>query len=391
MLVKIIKGIVLINFGLYLYNTLMTIFSFKKYEKPKSMIDSFRQTFSILIPSHNEEDVIYDTLQNIQKIKYPKDYFNVYIIMDNCTDNTLKEFNRFKQDYPFSTNINKIIVNGGSKPKALNKAISYLKENNLWNADNIIILDADNIISDTMLQSYDYYHKMYNDILQCRILSANDNNIISQGFTSSFNFMAYGFQYTRNCIGLSASLSGTGFSIKRDIFDKVGFSKCDTLTEDLEFSILCILNGYKIKYVPEEYVLNQHLESFKPSIIQRIRWCRGHMQTAMKLDKSLLKAFIKRPSFQLIDSFIFLNSPPKFIIYLIANINLLLLNIKIIPLWVLILLFVYNTFYVLRCNGYKLKYFIPHFWYSITMQISLLIGTLTYRNKQWVKTVHKKL
>ena len=391
MLIKIIKGIVLINFGLYLYNTLMTIFSFKKYEKPKSMIDSFRQTFSILIPSHNEEDVIYDTLQNIQKIKYPKDYFNVYIIMDNCTDNTLKEFNRFKQDYPFSTNINKIIVNGGSKPKALNKAISYLKENNLWNADNIIILDADNIISNTMLQSYDYYHKMYNDILQCRILSANDNNIISQGFTSSFNFMAYGFQYTRNCIGLSASLSGTGFSIKRDIFDKVGFNKCDTLTEDLEFSILCILNGYKIKYVPEEYVLNQHLESLKPSLIQRIRWCRGHMQTAMKLDKSLLKAFIKRPSFQLIDSFIFLNSPPKFIIYLIANINLLLLNIKIIPLWVLILLFVYNAFYVLRCNGYKLKYFIPHFWYSITMQISLLIGTVTYRNKQWVKTVHKKL
>ena len=391
MLLKIFKIIVLINFGLYLYNTILTLWSFKKYEKPRSMIDSFRQTFSILIPSHNEEDVIYDTLQNIQKIKYPKDYFNVYIIMDNCTDNTLKEFNRFKQDYPFSTNINKIIVNGGSKPKALNKAISYLKENNLWNADNIIILDADNIISDTMLQSYDYYHKMYNDILQCRILSANDNNIISQGFTSSFNFMAYGFQYTRNCIGLSASLSGTGFSIKRDIFDKVGFNKCDTLTEDLEFSILCILNGYKIKYVPEEYVLNQHLESFKPSLIQRIRWCRGHMQTAMKLDKSLLKAFIKRPSFQLIDSFIFLNSPPKFIIYLIANINLLLLNIKIIPLWVLILLFVYNTFYVLRCNGYKLKYFIPHFWYSITMQISLLIGTVTYRNKQWVKTVHKKL
>ena len=391
MLIKIIKGIVLINFGLYLYNTILTLFSFKKYEKPKRMIDSFRQSFDILIPCHNEENVIYDTLQNIQKIKYPKDYFNVYIIMDNCTDNTLKEFNRFKQDYPFSTNINKIIVNGGSKPKALNKAIDYLKENDLWKADNIIILDADNIISDTMLQSYDYYHKMYNDILQCRILSANDNNIISQGFTSSFNFMAYGFQYTRNCIGLSASLSGTGFSIKRDIFDKVGFSKCDTLTEDLEFSILCILNGYKIKYVPEEYVLNQHLESFKPSIIQRIRWCRGHMQTAMKLDKSLLKAFIKRPSFQLIDSFIFLNSPPKFIIYLIANINLLLLNIKIIPLWILVTLFIYNLFYILRCNGYKIKYFIPHFWYSITMQVSLLIGTITYKNRQWVKTVHKKL
>ena len=363
MLLKIFKIIVLINFGLYLYNTILTLGSFKRHERPKSMIDSFRQSFDILIPCHNEENVIYNTLQNIQKLKYPIEYFNVYIILDNCTDNTLKEFNRFKQDYPYSTNINKIIVSGGSKPKALNKAITYLKENNMWNSDNIMILDADNIISDTMLQSYDYYHKMYNDILQCRILSANDNNIISKGFTSSFNFMAYGFQYTRNCVGLSASLSGTGFSINRKIFDKVGFNKCDTLTEDLEFSILCILNGYKIKYVPEEYVLNQHLEKLKPSIIQRIRWCRGHMQTAIKLDKSLLKAFI----------------------------NLLLFNINIIPLWVLVSLFIYNLFYILRCNGYKIKYLIPHFWYSITMQLSLLIGTITYKNRQWVKTVHKKL
>ena len=50
MLLKIFKIIVLINFGLYLYNTILTLWSFKKYEKPRSMIDSFRQTFSILIP-----------------------------------------------------------------------------------------------------------------------------------------------------------------------------------------------------------------------------------------------------------------------------------------------------------------------------------------------------
>ena len=247
------------------------------------------------------------------------------------------------------------------------------------------------MISDTMLETYNYYHNRGEKILQCRILSANDNNIISKGFTSSFNYMAYGFQYSRNCVGLSASLSGTGFSINREVFDVVGFNNCDTLTEDLEFSMLCIIKGYKIKYVHEEYVYNQHLEKLKPSIVQRIRWCRGHMQTAVKLDKKLIKAFIEKPSVQFIDSFIFLNSPPKMIVYTVANINLLFFNLQIVPIWLLIILFIYNLLYAIRCNNYKLVYVIPHMFYSITMQISLLIGTLTFRNKQWVKTKHEKL
>lgn len=296
--------LIYICFGIYLYNTILTLFSLKKYKVPDKQNEELKQTYSILIPCHNEEYVIYNTLENITKINYPKNLYNVYVVLDNCSDNTEKEFEKFKQDYPLFKNINKIKVNGGSKPKALNSAINYLKNNNLWKDDNIIILDSDNEISPTMLSSYNYYHNRNNKILQCRILSANDNNIISKGFTSSFNHMAYSFQYTRNCIGLSASLSGTGFSINRELFDEIDFTNCTTLTEDLEFSILCIINGYKIKYIPEEYVYNQHLEKLKPSITQRIRWCRGHMQSAIKLDKKLLKAFISKPSFQFIDSFL---------------------------------------------------------------------------------------
>ena len=38
---------------------------------------------------------------------------------------------------------------------------------NLWKDNNVIILDSDNIISPTMLFSYNYYHNRNNKILQC--------------------------------------------------------------------------------------------------------------------------------------------------------------------------------------------------------------------------------
>ena len=115
------------------------------------------------------------------------------------------------------------------------------------------------------------------------------------------------------------------------------------------------------------------------------------MQSAIKLDGKLFRSFISKPSFQFIDSFIFLNSPPKMLIYSFAHLGLLFYQTKIIPIWLLLILFIYNLFYVFKCNDYKIKYIIPHIFYSITMQISLLIGSLTFKNNKWAKTIHKKI
>ena len=47
-----------------------------------------KKDFLFLIPAHNEEKVIGDTLKSIKDLDYSKDKFDVVIIADNCTDNT---------------------------------------------------------------------------------------------------------------------------------------------------------------------------------------------------------------------------------------------------------------------------------------------------------------
>ena len=374
-----------------LYDIIISTFAFKRKEIPSEYATNPSATFTILIACHNEEEVIVDNLRAIYNSDYDKRLFNVYVIADNCTDQTEMLCHEFKANYrDFSMEV--IPVKGGSKPKALNCGIEYLKRHNLWKDEYIIILDADNKVSPQMLSAFDYYHQQ-SDILQCRIRSDNDESFIARSFTAAFNRTTYDRQISRNNAGLSASLSGTGFSIRRSVFDDVDFQHCTTLTEDLEFSVLAILKGYKIRFVKEQYVLNQNLDEFKPSMIQRIRWCRGHTQVSAKLTRLVIKEFIRKPRLQLIDTFLFINTPARTVAFTVIGIYILITRIYISPAIVILsaIIFIYAISYSIYCNNYDLSYVPNLFHYAICMFIAVIYGAFTYRKTAWAKTTHKKI
>lgn len=387
-----LKISILFIFYIYLYNTILTIFALK-YKAINIEEQENINKFIILIPCHNEGEVIFNTLTELYKTKYNKDKYLIIPILDNCSDNTKEQVELFIKETRCN-NCLPLEVKGGSKPKAINAAIFKLKEKEIWYKYNsIMILDADNVIDSNMLSIFNSLMILDNNnvILQARILSHNDSSIVAKGFTSSFNYMTYGFQIARNKIKLSGTLCGTGFAIKRTIWDEVDFMNCSSLTEDLEFSILSILQGYKIKFVPETYVLNQNLDEFKASIIQRIRWCRGHMQVCISCITKLLIAFIKKPSLQLIDSILFLITPGKSILFILVNILSILTHSSYISFKVLLILNIYNFLFIYYVNNYNKKYFIPHIIYSISMHFIIAIGAITYKKTHWVKTMHKKI
>lgn len=374
-----------------IYDMIISMCSFKRKQSLAEYKVAQTATFTVMIACHNEEQVIVDNLQALYDSDYNKKLFHVYVIADNCTDQTEVLCNNFKRNNR-DFNMEVIAVQGGSKPKALNLGIAYLRRHGLWNDQYVIILDADNKVSKQMLSSFNYYHRQY-DILQCRIRSANDESFIARSFTAAFNRTTYDRQISRNNMGLSASLCGTGFSIARNIFDDVDFQHCTTLTEDLEFSVLAILKGYQIKFIEEQYVLNQNLDEFKPSVVQRIRWCRGHMQVSAKLTGRLVLAFIKKPSLQLVDTFLFINTPIRVILFTIASVIILIKRTYISYLLVSlsILIFIYTLFYTIYCNNFDLSYLLNQFHYGLSMYFAIIYGALTYRSTKWVKTAHKKI
>lgn len=49
-----------------------------------------KNKFALLIAAHNEEVVIGSLIESMLKLDYPKEMYDVFVIADNCTDDTAK-------------------------------------------------------------------------------------------------------------------------------------------------------------------------------------------------------------------------------------------------------------------------------------------------------------
>ena len=79
----VLTTIIGIAFGSQLIYTLLFFLPAKKYKKADK-----KHKFAIFIPAKNEADCIVDTIKNLQQQNYPKELYDIYVIADNCTDNT---------------------------------------------------------------------------------------------------------------------------------------------------------------------------------------------------------------------------------------------------------------------------------------------------------------
>lgn len=65
----------------------LTVLGFRR--RTKDYADHAPQSrFLVLVPAHNEEKVIGDIIENLQRMDYPRELYDFYVIADNCTDGT---------------------------------------------------------------------------------------------------------------------------------------------------------------------------------------------------------------------------------------------------------------------------------------------------------------
>ena len=58
--------------------------------KEKPLLKNKKHKFMAIIPAHNEEKVIVNLIESLKNQDYDKNLYDIYVIADNCTDNTAK-------------------------------------------------------------------------------------------------------------------------------------------------------------------------------------------------------------------------------------------------------------------------------------------------------------
>ena len=73
----------------WIYQVVISICSLINF-KEKKILEEKTNRFMAIIPAHNEEAVVENLIASLKKQDYPKDSYDIYVIADNCTDNTAK-------------------------------------------------------------------------------------------------------------------------------------------------------------------------------------------------------------------------------------------------------------------------------------------------------------
>lgn len=199
----------------FLYWFTISLFGFGKVKKLPDV--KGKKRFLVLIPANNEAAVIGDLVDNLKLQEYPLDMVDVYVIADNCNDDTAK-ISRMKG----AKVIEHTYLPG--EPKGKPHAIRYALDNIDTSAyDAICIFDADNLVTTNFFAEMNKHLHVGHRLIQCFLDSKNPrDNFISMGYATSYYVMNRGWQVGKSRLKLGNAIGGTGFCVEMGLFNEIG-------------------------------------------------------------------------------------------------------------------------------------------------------------------------
>ncbi len=307
----------------WLYQNIVSICALVKL-KDKKLKEKKNHRFMAIIPAHNEAAVVGNLIESLKKQDYPRELYDIYVIADNCTDETAKiakdagaiVYKRFDEAHK-------------TKGYALQW---FLKQKIEEDApyDAFCVFDADNIVDVNFLKNMNKKLCQGEDVVQgYRDIKNPTDNWVSGGYAIFYWTMNRFYHLARYNLGLSPLINGTGFMVRFDVIKPNGW-KTKTLTEDIEFSLQRIISGHKLGWAADAIVYDEQPVDFKQSWSQRSRWTVGHIQCIKEYTKQLAVAVKEHKTLMNFDGLLYiLGSIPMFVItivLLLANLIMYLGN-----------------------------------------------------------------
>ena len=202
--------------------------------------------FLILYPAYKEDRVIINAVENFLLQDYPKTHYTLAVVSDHMQPET----NDYLRQLPIT--LLEPVFEKSSKAKAMQYAINQVK----GDFDQVVVLDADNIVRPDFLSQLNILSTVY-DAIQCHRCAKNADNDVAvlDGASEEINNTI--FRKAHNRLGLSSALIGSGMCFKYELFKKNVF-ELKTAGEDREMEALLLHQEIFIKYAPEQLCRQDH-------------------------------------------------------------------------------------------------------------------------------------
>ncbi|MBQ3853833.1 MAG: glycosyltransferase family 2 protein [Anaerovibrio sp.] len=278
----------------------LVVFKEKKITTPE-------KKFACLIAAHNEQAVVAHLVKNLQEMDYPKELYDIYVIADNCSDNTAEVSReagaivceRFDPEHK---------TKGYALDWMFDKLFAMEKDMDKP-YDAVCIFDADNLVHPRFLMEMNHHLMKGAKIVQGFLDAKNPyDSWVSATFALSFWVIDYLIHQAKTNLGLSAVLGGTGMCITTEVLKRHGW-RANCLVEDMEFTMKSLVEGIKTTWAVDAIIYDEKPLTFMQSWYQRKRWAQGQFDVAHRFIPKLLKEGIKQRSIPILDGCLYLIQP----------------------------------------------------------------------------------
>lgn len=276
----------MLNFVLYillLYLALCTVYLLVLtflacfFRKRQGSLGNVLPQIAVVIPAHNESTGICDSLRAIKQSDYPTDRIQVFVVADNCTDNTAE----------LATKEGAVAVvrnspNEAGKGNALDWF--FKTQQALYHfCDIVVLIDADTAPDRRFfMEIASSFAAPEVDIVQGYYSVSNPKDNWMTALSLAALSIAHHLRPAgREMLKGTASLKGNGMAFRKSFFLQFGWP-CHSIVEDLEFSLYLLEKGYRVNYNPDAIVYGEMPVERKQAEPQRRRWEEGRFLLAKR-------------------------------------------------------------------------------------------------------------
>jgi cellulose synthase/poly-beta-1,6-N-acetylglucosamine synthase-like glycosyltransferase len=259
--------------------------------------------FDIVVPAHNEESGIEQTVRSLRALEYPAELFRILVIADNCSDRTAE----------LARGAGALVIerfDTVQRGKGYALSLAYEKSLSDGFANAVVVVDADTVVSGNLLSAFSRRFDEGAEAVQAEYaVPADTDSWRGRLMVIAFTLFHAVRSSARERLGLSAGLRGNGMAFGVGLLRRIP-SRAYSIVEDVEYGCTIGLDGVRVVYAEEAVVLSEMPSTGAAARSQRERWEGGRMHLIREYVPILLRRGLSGGSPVMIDLAADLLVPP---------------------------------------------------------------------------------
>ncbi len=230
--------------------------------------------FSILVPCHNEESQIDETVSYLLELDYP--HYEIILIDDGSTDNTASFLRELCEKHGKIRGV--FLKENRGKAAALNAGCIVAK------GDLILSLDADALVEKNILRWMAWHFYRYPRVGAVtgnpRVL--NRTTLLGKIQTGEYATIIGLIKRAQRILGKVLTVSGVIAAFRKQALLAAGLWDTDMFTEDIDMTWKLERNFWDVRYEPRAVCWIFVPETLRGLWRQRLRWAQGGVEVLLK-------------------------------------------------------------------------------------------------------------